>query len=207
MGDNTMTIQHHTGIRLPRATPVFKAALGQDSHRFEGARSAKPLMLGGVALRGCPGLAGNSDADVVLHAVTNAVSGISGGNILGRVADRMCLDRGITDSRAYLEKALATLGPYRLTHVSVCIEGKRPRLACHLPAMRKSLAKLCSLAVRDIGITATTGEGLTAFGRGLGIQAFAVVSAEKETSAIQCGENKSAGKSRTGKGRRKKQGR
>jgi 2-C-methyl-D-erythritol 2,4-cyclodiphosphate synthase len=180
MRENTMALQHHKVIRLPRTTPVLKAALGQDSHRFETARSAKPLMLGGVAVRGCPGLAGNSDADVVLHAVTNAVSGISGKNILGRVADRMCLDMGISDSRAYLKKALLTLGPYRLVHVSVCIEGKRPTLARHLPAMRKSLARLCSLTVHDIGITATTGEGLTAFGRGLGIQAFAVVSAEKK---------------------------
>jgi 2-C-methyl-D-erythritol 2,4-cyclodiphosphate synthase len=180
MRNKDMALQHHKGIRLPRTTSVFKAALGQDSHRFEGARSTKPLMLGGVLLRGCPGLAGNSDADVVLHAVTNAVSGISGKNVLGRVADRMCLDRGITDSRAYLEKAISTLGPYRLVHVSVCIEAKRPMLARRLPAMRKSLARLCSLTARDIGITATTGEGLTAFGRGRGIQAFAVVSAEKK---------------------------
>ena len=178
-----MGARHQARIPLPRATPGFKAALGQDSHRFESARAAKPLMLGGVAVRGCPGLRGNSDADVVLHAVTNAVSGISGKNILGRVADRMCLDRGISDSSAYLKKALLTLGPYRLVHVSVCIEGKRPTLARHLPAMRRSLARLCSLSVRDIGITATTGEGLTAFGRGLGIQAFAVVSAEKKRRA------------------------
>jgi 2-C-methyl-D-erythritol 2,4-cyclodiphosphate synthase len=175
-----MALRHRPKIRLPRPTPVLKAALGQDSHRFEAARSAKPLMLGGIAVRGCPGLRGNSDADVVLHAVTNAVSGISGKNILGRVADGMCQDKGITDSCAYLKKALSTLGPYRLTHVSVCIEGKRPMLARHLPAMRKSLARLCSLSVRDIGITATTGEGLTTFGRGLGLQAFAVVSAEKK---------------------------
>jgi 2-C-methyl-D-erythritol 2,4-cyclodiphosphate synthase len=175
-----MVLQHHPKISPPRATPVFKTALGQDSHRFEAARSTKPLMLGGVAVGGCPGLRGNSDADVVLHAVTNAISGISGKNILGRVADGMCLGRGITDSRAYLKKAIATLGPYRLVHVSVCIEGKRPMLARHMPAMRRSLARLCSLTARDIGITATTGEGLTAFGRGLGIQAFAVVSAEKK---------------------------
>jgi 2-C-methyl-D-erythritol 2,4-cyclodiphosphate synthase len=175
-----MAEHRHASIRLPRRTPVFKAALGQDSHRFEGARSRKPLMLGGMAIAGCPGLAGNSDADVVLHAVTNAVSGISGKNILGRVADRMCLDKGITDSAAFLTKALATLGPYRLVHVSVCKEGKRPMLAKHIPAMKKSLARLCSLKVSDIGITATTGEGLTAFGKGKGIQVFAVVTAEKK---------------------------
>ncbi|HUI92578.1 MAG TPA: 2-C-methyl-D-erythritol 2,4-cyclodiphosphate synthase [Chitinivibrionales bacterium] len=174
-----MAARRYRGIKMTGAAPGFKAALGQDSHRFEGARSLKPLMLGGIAVPGCPGLAGNSDADVVLHAVTNAVSGISGKNILGRVADRMCLDKGITDSAAYLKKALATLGPWRLVHVSVCIEGKRPVLAKHIPAMKKSIARICSLTERDIGITATTGEGLTAFGRGKGMQAFAVVTAER----------------------------
>jgi 2-C-methyl-D-erythritol 2,4-cyclodiphosphate synthase len=156
---------------------MFKSALGQDSHRFEGQDSKKVLMLAGVKITGCPGLAGNSDADVVLHALTNAVSGLSGVNILGSVSDRMCLKQGIKNSRAYLEKALSTLGDYRLVHVSVAIEAMRPKLQKHIPAMKRSLSRLCRLAVSDIGITATTGEGLTSFGRGEGIQAFVMVSA------------------------------
>jgi 2-C-methyl-D-erythritol 2,4-cyclodiphosphate synthase len=156
------------------------SAIGQDSHRFEGRGSKKPLMLAGVKIPGSAGLEGNSDADVVLHALTNAVSGISGVNILGKISDGMCLKRGITDSRAYLKRALATLGDFRLVHVSVSVEAKRPKLEKLIPAMKRSLAKLCGLSARDIGITATTGEGLTAFGRGEGIQAFVIVSAEKK---------------------------
>ena len=139
------------------------------------------MLLGGVVIPGAPGLAGNSDADVVLHALTNAVSGVSGVNILGKVSDDMCLKQGITDSRAYLEKALETLSPdgWALTHVSISIEAKRPRLSAYIPEIKCSIASLISLSGNDIGLTATTGEGLTGFGRGEGIQALVILSASK----------------------------
>jgi 2-C-methyl-D-erythritol 2,4-cyclodiphosphate synthase len=154
------------------------AGVGQDSHRFEAEASSKPLALGGVVIPGCPGLDGNSDADVVLHAITNAVSGLHGVPVLGSISDELCLTKGIRDSSAYLASALELLKGYRLVHVSVSIEAQRPRLAGHLPAMRKSIARLCSLTEEHVAITVTSGEGLTAFGRGEGIQAFAVVSAQ-----------------------------
>jgi len=156
---------------------MVKVGMGQDSHRFEARGSAKPLVLAGVKIPDCEGLTGNSDADVVLHALANAVSGVSGVNIIGPVADRMCLGKGITDSSAYLAEALRTLVGYRLAHVSIAIEGARPKLAGHLDAMRGSVARLCGLTVGDVGMTVTSGEGLTAFGKGEGIQAFAVVTA------------------------------
>ena len=163
---------------LQRPACAVKIAIGQDSHRFEKSADRKTCVLGGVKIRGCEGLAGNSDADVVLHALTNAVSGISGVNVLGSISDRMCL-MGIIDSREYLKKALATLGEYRICHVSVSVEGKKPKLARHIPSIKKSLARLLSLTVADIGFTATSGEDLTAFGRGEGLQAFVIVTAEK----------------------------
>ncbi len=159
---------------------MIKTALGQDSHRFEPEHSIKPLLLGGVEISGCQGLAGNSDADVILHALTNAVSGISGINILGAVSDELCLQQGITDSRVYLDKALETLGEYTVTHVSISVECKRPALVSHIDTIKSSVAKLLSLSPFDIGLTATTGEGLTAFGRGEGIQAFVLVTAQKK---------------------------
>ena len=124
---------------------MFKTAIGQDSHRFEPEGSSKPLLLGSVEIPGCPGLTGNSDADVILHAITNAVSGISGVNILGKTADELCLKKGITDSRVYLQKALDTLTNYRITHVSISIEGKRPNLEAHIQDIKNSLAELLTL--------------------------------------------------------------
>jgi len=158
---------------------MFKTGIGQDSHRFEQETSKKPLVVGGVVIEGCPGLLGNSDADVVLHALTNAISGITGHNVLGTLSDRMCLDQGITDSAAYLAKALESLQGYRICHVSVALEGKRPKFGPVINAIKASLASLLSLEPRDVGVTATSGEGLTAFGKGEGLQAFAIVSAVK----------------------------
>jgi 2-C-methyl-D-erythritol 2,4-cyclodiphosphate synthase len=157
---------------------MIKTAIGQDSHAFGPRNSAKPLVLGGVRVPGCPGLAGNSDADVVLHALTNAVSGISGVNILGAVSDGMCLKQGVTDSREYLKKSLATLGDRRITHVSISLEGKRPVMAPHIDAIKQSIAAIIGISAADVGFTATSGEGLTAFGRGEGLQVFAIVTAE-----------------------------
>ena len=168
------------------ANRISISAIGQDSHRFEPDGSQKPLILGGVAIPGAPGLAGNSDADVVLHAVTNAVSGVSGVNILGKVSDDLCINQGITDSRAYLEKALETLAAdgWKLVHVSISIEAKRPHLSAHIPAIKRSLASILSLPEKSVGLTATTGEGLTEFGRGEGMQALAIVSAANVITAI-----------------------
>ncbi len=159
---------------------LIKTGLGQDSHRFDFDNSRKKLILAGVEFPDEPPLAGNSDADVVLHALTNAVSGISGKNILGEVSDYMCKEKGITDSRAYLRQALQTLRDYRVYHVSVSIECRRPRITPRIPEMKASLAKLFGIRESEIGITATSGEGLTDFGRGEGIQVLAVVNAREE---------------------------
>ena len=156
---------------------MIKTGIGQDSHRFESEPSQKMLMLGGIPIPDCPGLSGNSDADIILHALTNAVSAITGNNILGSISDTMCLEQGITDSARYLEKAMESLGSYSLTHASITIEGKRPRLEPHIAAIKVSLARLTGLTPSDIGVTATSGESLTAFGRGEGLQAFAIVTA------------------------------
>lgn len=158
---------------------MYISSIGQDSHRFESQDSSKPLILGGVIIPQCVGLKGNSDADVVLHAITNAISGLSGINILGKVSDDICLKQGITDSRVYLTEALKTVLDYRILHVSVTVEALRPHLADHIPAIRESIAKLLSLETSHVGFTATSGEKLTGFGRGEGIGVFAIVSAQK----------------------------
>ncbi|MBN1757015.1 MAG: 2-C-methyl-D-erythritol 2,4-cyclodiphosphate synthase [Chitinispirillaceae bacterium] len=162
---------------------VFFSAIGQDSHRFEPEGSDKTCILGGVTIPGVPGLSGNSDADVILHAVCNALSGLSGQTVLGAVTDRMCLDEGITDSRAYVKKALDTLGAVQLIHLSITIEAKRPHLANHSVAIRESVADLVGIPVEHVGLTATTGEGLTAFGRGEGVAVFVIASAAQSVSA------------------------
>ena len=148
----------------------FKSAIGQDSHRFvTDENTDRPLMLGGLKIDEGPALEGNSDADVVLHALTNAVSGITGINILGERADELC-KAGDTNSVTYLKEAMEYLPDnVRVIHVSISIEAARPKLAPHIEKMKYSLARIMHLPLQSIGITATSGEGLTAFGRGEGI--------------------------------------
>jgi 2-C-methyl-D-erythritol 2,4-cyclodiphosphate synthase len=160
---------------------MYRTGIGQDSHSFEDSSVKKPLIVGGIHIPGAEGLKGNSDADVVLHALTNAISSITGTNILGRISDEMCLVQGIRDSAAYLAKAVEYLGNYRIVHVSIAIEGRKPKFEPHIDAMKKTIAGLLNLKPSEVGITATTGEGLTAFGRSEGLQAFAIVTATDET--------------------------
>ena len=159
---------------------MYVSAIGQDSHRFEPEGSGKPLTLGGIIIPGCVGLAGNSDADAVLHAITNAISGIHGTPILGKIADDLCVQQGIKESAAYLKKAMELLKSSAIVHVSIAIEAQRPKLAGYVNAMRESIAGLLNIPVAHVAITVTSGEGLTSFGRGEGIQALAIVSAQCE---------------------------
>lgn len=154
----------------------MKVAIGQDSHRFDFDDKNKKLILGGVIFEGSTPLSGNSDADVVLHSITNAVSGITCKNILGKVADDMCKS-GITDSEEYLKEALKYLNE-KIVHLSISIECKTPKISPKIEDMRKNIARILNISENSVGITATTGEGLTEFGRGNGISVFSIITVE-----------------------------
>ena len=154
-----------------------KTGIGQDSHAFEVA-PGKPLILAGIKLDHPMGLKGNSDADVVLHSITNAISSITGINILGSVADQLCQE-GVTDSSKFLKLALDDLEDWRISHIAIAIECLKPKISPQIDSMKKSIAKLCRINKTDVGITVTTGEGLTAFGKGEGIQAITIVTIKK----------------------------
>ena len=157
----------------------MKVAIGQDSHKFEGEKSKKLCILGGVPFPETPGLEANSDGDVVLHAITNAVSGITCRNILGGVADKMC-DEGIYDSVEYLKVALEDLErlSYKISHLSISMECQRPKIMPRLNEMRESIANIMDINTSQVGLTATTGEGLTAFGKGDGIFVTCILTVE-----------------------------
>lgn len=154
----------------------IKTGLGLDSHRFVEGDSDRPLVLGGLVFDDAPALDGNSDADVILHALTDAISGVTGQTVIGAVADKMCRE-GITDSKEYLKVALVDLGDWQISHVSIALECLRPKIDPKVPALRESIAGLLAVATDDVCITATTGEGLTDCGRGSGIQASVVLTA------------------------------
>ncbi len=155
--------------------PVYRTGIGQDSHRFLPADSTKPCVVGGVIFDESPGLDADSDGDVVYHAICNAITSLTGVPILGGIARDLCRKDGITDSQVYVEKALETLGKQKIVHVALSIEGKRPYFEEKIPSMRKKIASVLRIKVEGVGITATSGDGLTDFGCGDGLQCFCII--------------------------------
>jgi 2-C-methyl-D-erythritol 2,4-cyclodiphosphate synthase len=153
----------------------IKVGIGQDSHKFDTKNNKKPLILGGVIIPDGLPLMANSDGDVILHALTNAVSGITGVNILGKIADDLCHNRGIKDSSIYLKESLKYLKNEKINHVSISVECSKPKLSEHIETIRKNISELLDISISSVGITATSGEELTDFGRGYGIQVFTAI--------------------------------
>ncbi|MDO8481351.1 MAG: 2-C-methyl-D-erythritol 4-phosphate cytidylyltransferase [Nanoarchaeota archaeon] len=155
-----------------------RIGFGMDSHRFL-TEGEKKLVIGGIETEG-KGFDANSDGDVVLHALFNAISNGLGEKSLGHFADPMC-EKGVKDSAEYLKVILGIMKErgYALGNVGVMLEGKSPKIVPIEDKMKEHLSQLLSLPASQIGITATSGESLTAFGKGLGMQCFCVVSLHK----------------------------
>ncbi len=166
---------HSQSLSASSMTPKIRVGIGQDSHRFLPADSAKPCIIAGLIFNDCPGLSADSDGDVVFHAICNAITSITGVPILGGMAIDLCHKDGITDSQVYLERAFATLKNIRIEHLALTIEAKRPRMQARIEEMRERVASVLSLSVSQVGITATSGDGLTDFGCGDGLQCFCVL--------------------------------
>ncbi len=157
-----------------RILNTSRVGFGMDSHRFV---QGKKLFLGGVNIDADYGFEGNSDGDVVLHALFNAISqGISERSI-SHYADPMCQQKGVTDSKEYLKVMLTIMQErgYRIGNIGIMIEGKKPRISDNEEMMKKEISSLCDVSAGSVGITATTGEDLTEFGLGKGLQCFCVV--------------------------------
>ncbi|MCR5615021.1 MAG: 2-C-methyl-D-erythritol 2,4-cyclodiphosphate synthase [Saccharofermentans sp.] len=157
---------------------VYISTIGQDSHAFAETGEG-PIKLCGVDIPFDRAFRANSDGDVALHAITNAISGYTGINILGGAADVLCLEQGIKDSTVYLAEALKSMNGAEIIHCSMTIECLRPKLKEYIPAMKEKTAELLGIPASSVGITATTGEGLTGFGKGEGVQVFAILSIRK----------------------------
>ncbi len=160
---------------MKTAIPIYRTGIGQDSHRFLQAGSSKPCIVGGLIFEGVPGLDADSDGDVVYHALCNAITSLSGVPVLGGIARDLCRKDGITDSQVYLEKALQTLGQQKIVHVALTIEGKRPHFEERLTPMKQRIASVLNVKYSAVGITVTSGDGLTDFGCGDGLQCFCVI--------------------------------
>lgn len=154
----------------------FRVGIGQDSHKLTN-DSGKKLVVGGIELENDKSFEGNSDGDIVIHALCNALEQAIGGDSLAVYTDPMC-SNGITDSKEYLKVAMEHIKEkgYKVNNVGISIEAKCPMILPIADKIRKTLAPILETDVSNIGINATSGEEMTPFGKGEGAQAFAIVS-------------------------------
>ena len=151
-----------------------RTGIGWDSHRLA---EGRPLVLGGVRLEHTHGLDGHSDADVLAHAVTDALLGAAClGDIGEHFPDTDEAFRG-ADSLALLREAVARCAAagWRPVHADATLVMERPRVKAHKPAMEAALAQALGLAAADVNVKASTGEGIGFVGREEGVAALATV--------------------------------
>ena len=156
-----------------------RCGIGYDAHRLVAGRK---LILGGIEIPHSLGLDGHSDADVLCHAVADALLGAIGESDIGHhFPNTDETIRGIS-SVAILERVTEILRANRAEPVNVdaTLIAEAPKIAPHIPAMREKIATALRLPPERISIKATTNEGLGTIGRGEGMCAMAVASVEQD---------------------------
>jgi 2-C-methyl-D-erythritol 2,4-cyclodiphosphate synthase len=154
--------------------PPFRIGLGYDIHRLVPGRRC---ILAGVEIPSEVGPDGHSDADVVLHAVADAVLGAAGLPDIGQLFPNTDPALAGMDSARIVDRALRearALG-WQVGNLDLTLLAERPKIARHVPAMRAKLAQMLGVEVTQVGVKATTSEGLDAVGEGRGIACHAVV--------------------------------
>ena len=156
----------------------IRVGFGFDVHRLV---TDKELWLGGVRLEHEKGLLGHSDADVLIHAICDALLGAANMRDIGYHFPDTSAETLNVDSKILLAKTIdliATRG-YRVGNVDATVCAERPKINPHVPAMKACLAHVMGIDEDDVSIKATTTERLGFTGREEGISAYAVVLIEK----------------------------
>ena len=155
------------------SAPALRIGNGYDLHRLV---TGRPLILGGVTIPFEKGLDGHSDADVVCHAVTDAILGAASAGDIGRhFPDTDPAWKG-ADSIDLLKRAVAIVreAGYGIANVDVVVIAQRPKLSPHVEAMRASLACALGIGMDQVSVKGKTNEGVDAMGAGEAIAVHAV---------------------------------
>lgn len=163
-------------MTLPDASalPSFRIGEGWDTHALV---SGRPLIIGGVTVPHSTGLLGHSDADVLIHAIIDALLGAAGlGDIGGHFPDTDARFRG-ADSMVLLRETGRLLAERRLRigNIDSTVIAQAPKLAGYIPAMRERIAQTLGLDASRVNVKAKTAEKLGPVGQGLSMEARAVV--------------------------------
>ncbi|NBC25523.1 MAG: 2-C-methyl-D-erythritol 2,4-cyclodiphosphate synthase [Bacteroidetes bacterium] len=148
--------------------PNFRVGLGYDVHAFSPGRK---LILGGVEIPHSQGLKGHSDADVLLHAITDALLGAASLGDIGTHFPDTDPAFENADSIELLKKsaALVRSSDYEIANVDSTIVAETPQMAPHIPEMKKNIAAAIGCAIDDVSVKATTNEKMGWLGREEGI--------------------------------------
>lgn len=155
----------------------IRVGLGYDIHPLVAGR---PCVLGGVTIPSTVGPEGHSDADVVLHAVADSILGAAGLRDIGHYfPNNDAAIKGL-DSAVIVKKAVAEAkanGGWQVGNVDVVIIGERPKVMAHVDAMKAKVAEIIGILPTQVGIKATTNEGMDSIGQGkaLAVQAICLV--------------------------------
>jgi 2-C-methyl-D-erythritol 2,4-cyclodiphosphate synthase len=156
---------------------AFRCGIGYDAHRLV---SGRKLILGGVKIPHPRGLEGHSDADVLSHAVADAVLGALGAGDIGKhFPNTEESIRGISSIEILRHAAtIAAQKNARVVNVDATLLAEAPKISPHIAAMQEKIANALGVKANAISIKATTNEGLGAIGRSEGMAAIAVASVE-----------------------------
>ncbi len=162
---------------MTQPQPAFRVGLGYDIHPLVAGR---PCVLGGVNIPSPVGPDGHSDADVVLHAVADAILGAVGLRDIGHYFPNTDAALEGLDSAVIVKRAVAEAkanGGWIVGNVDLVIIGERPKVMAHVEALRTSVAGIIGISPSQVGIKATTNEGMDSIGQGkaLAVQAICLV--------------------------------
>jgi 2-C-methyl-D-erythritol 2,4-cyclodiphosphate synthase len=149
--------------------------IGRSCRRFLSAESVKPCVLAGIVFEDSPGLAADSDGDVIFHAICHAIGTLVCKPLLDLIADELCYKQGITDSQVYVEEALKYLNNQRIEHVAIHVEAREPHLIDKLDEMRKKIANVLLINLDQVGFSFISGEGLSDVSCGEGVEAICII--------------------------------
>ena len=158
---------------------MYRVGIGFDAHRFSRGRK---LILGGVEIAHSRGLEGHSDADVLSHAIADALLGAIGAGDIGQHFPNTDESiRGISSIEIlkHVSKLLIDKGA-RVLNVDASVIAEEPKIAPHISAMRQKIADALGIRESTVNVKATTNEKLGAIGRGEGIAAMATATVEQE---------------------------
>lgn len=159
---------------------MYRIGYGNDIHRLEAGRK---LIIGGVTIESSVGAVGHSDADVLTHAVTDALLGaLALGDIGSHFSDKDERWKD-ADSITFLSHAVQLVSErgYSIVNIDSTVSLEQPKLRPFIPQMAAKLAAASGIEIDDVSIKAKTGEGLDAVGEGRAIRAEAVVLLEKRS--------------------------